>query len=83
MLIGKEIYSNIYIGIDPGEKPGIAIVGDGILLQKKSINSPEDIPKLVSRFLKEYPSNEKLIRIGHGSIIIRNRIINSLIPYEE
>ena len=82
ILIGKEIYTNIYIGIDPGEKPGIAIVGDGILLQKKSIDSPDGVPKLVSRFLKEYPSNEKLIRIGHGSIIIRNRIINSLIPLD-
>ena len=34
MLIGKELYSSIFIGVDPGEKPGIAVVGDGILLQK-------------------------------------------------
>ena len=30
-LTGKEIYSKIFVGIDPGERPGIAIVGDDIL----------------------------------------------------
>jgi len=81
-LIGKEIYSRIYIGIDPGEKPGIAVVGDEVLLQKTYVDSPEKILKIVKRFLKEYPAMETLIRIGHGSITIRNRIINSLIPLE-
>ena len=37
---------------------------------------------IVKRLLKEYPATETLIRIGHGSIITRNRIINSLIPIE-
>jgi len=80
MLIGKELYSKIYIGIDPGEKPGIAIVGDDILLQKMTVEDPEKVVKLVKRLIKEYPANETLIRIGHGSITTRNRIINSLIP---
>lgn len=82
MLIGKEIYSKIFIGIDPGEKPGIAIVGDDILLQKTNVETPEQVLTIVKRLLKEYPSVETLIRIGHGSTIIRNRIINSLIPLE-
>jgi len=80
MLIGKELYSRIYIGIDPGEHPGIAVVGDDILLQKTYVEPPEKIITMVKRFLREYPSTETLIRIGNGSIITRNRIINSLIP---
>jgi len=82
MLIGKELYLRIYIGIDPGEHPGIAVVGDDILLQKTCVESPEKIITMVKRFLREYPSTETLIRIGNGSIIARNRIINSLIPLE-
>jgi len=31
---------------------------------------------------KEYPAHEYTIRIGHGSLLIRNRIINSLIPLQ-
>jgi len=79
MLIGKDMYSKVYIGIDPGEKPGIAIVGDDILLQKTYVEDPEQVVTVVKRYLKEYPAMQTIVRIGHGSIIIRNRIINSLI----
>ena len=80
MLIGKELYSRIYIGIDPGDHPGIAVVGDDILLQKMIVETPEKVASVVKRFLREFPATETFIRIGHGSIITRNRIINSLIP---
>ncbi len=79
MLIGKDLYSKLYIGIDPGEYPGIAVVGDDILLSKTSVDDPVKVLKIVKRILKEYPANQTIIRIGHGSITIRNRIINSLI----
>ena len=82
MLIGKELYSKVFIGIDPGEQPGIAVVGDDILLQKINVETPEKVITIVKRFLREYPATETLIRIGHGSIITRNRIINSLISLE-
>lgn len=82
MLIGKELYSKVFIGIDPGEKPGLAVVGDDILLQKTYVKSPKEVKIAVRRFLKSYPAKEVFIRIGHGSPVIRNRIINSLIPLE-
>ena len=80
MLIGKDLYSKIFIGIDPGDQPGIAVVGDDILLQKTNVETPEEVVSVVKRILREYPAIETLIRIGHGSVITRNRIINSLIP---
>ncbi len=80
MLIGKDMYSKLFIGIDPGDKPGIAVVGDDILLQKSFVETPEKVELIIKRIIKEYPSLETLIRIGHGSVITRNRIINSLIP---
>jgi hypothetical protein len=82
MLIGKDMYSKLFIGIDPGENPGVAVVGDDILLQKISVETPENVIKVVKRILKEYPALETLIRIGHGDVINRNRIINSLISLE-
>jgi hypothetical protein len=78
-LIGKELYSKIFIGIDPGERPGIAIVGDDILLQKIQVDDPKKVASEIKHLLTIYPSKESCIRIGHGSIITRNRIINSLI----
>jgi hypothetical protein len=79
MLIGKDIYSRLIIGIDPGEKPGIALLGDDILLKKTYVESPEKILKFIKRIIKEYPSLSAKIRIGNGSIIHRNRIINNII----
>jgi len=78
-LTGKELYSKIFIGIDPGERPGIAIVGDDILLQKMQVEGPENVASEIKRLLNVYPSKDICIRIGHGSMITRNRIINSLI----
>lgn len=78
-LIGKKLYNKVFIGIDPGDRPGVAVVGNELLLQKIQIDSPEKIVQTIKRFLKLYPSKETYIRIGHGSILIRNRIINSLI----
>ncbi|MEF8879407.1 MAG: hypothetical protein V5A64_03335 [Candidatus Thermoplasmatota archaeon] len=82
MLIGKDLYNTVIIGIDPGEKPGIAVIGDDIFLQKTYVKKPSNVIKKVRRFLKAYPSKERIIRIGHGSPVIRNRIINSLISLE-
>lgn len=79
-LTGKELYSKIFIGIDPGERPGIAIVGDDILLQKIHVEGPEYVVSQIKHLLHVYPSKDIYIRIGHGSMITRNRIINSLIP---
>ena len=79
MLVGKDLYSKVFIGIDPGEKPGIAVVGDDILLQKTFVDDPKKVITVVRRFLREYPAIQTIIRIGHGSVTIRNRIINSLI----
>jgi hypothetical protein len=80
MVIGKDLYSKVFIGIDPGDQPGIAVVGDDVLLQKINIDAPEKVVTVIKRILREYPALETLIRIGHGSILTRNRIINSLIP---
>jgi len=80
MLVGKDLYSKVYIGIDPGDQPGIAVVGDDILLHKTNVETPEKVASVVKRILREYPATDVLIRIGHGSVITRNRIINSLIP---
>jgi len=81
-LTGKELYATVFIGIDPGERPGIAVVGDSILLQKMQVNAPESVAAEIRRLVKVYPSKKTCIRIGHGSIIARNRIINSLIPLQ-
>jgi hypothetical protein len=77
-LKGKEKYQNLIIGIDPGKRPGIAIMGDGEILATAQVSSPENVFERVARAIKSYPAEESVIRIGHGDTTHRNRIINSL-----
>jgi hypothetical protein len=77
-LKGKEIYQKLIIGIDPGKRPGIAIIGDGEILATAQVPSPEKVKERIFRALKSYPAADKIIRIGHGDTTHRNRIINSL-----
>ncbi len=66
------------VGIDPGERPGIAIYSAGKRIAVTSASSPED----VSRFTRVISSlvgvRRVLVRIGNGDPTNRNRIIRSV-----
>lgn len=78
ILRGKDIFQKLIIGIDPGGRPGIAVIGDGEVLATAQVPSPEKVKQRIVRAIKSYPANETIIRIGHGDTTHRNRIINSL-----
>ena len=77
-LKGKEKCKKLIIGIDPGKRPGLALIGDGEILSTAQVSSPEKVKEIVGRALRSYPADETVIRIGHGDTTHRNRIINSL-----
>ena len=62
-ITGKEWYAKLFFGIDPGDRPGVAVVGDDILLQKDQVESPEMVVEYVRRALDIYPSKEVVIRV--------------------
>jgi hypothetical protein len=75
---GKDRFDELIVGIDPGAKPGIAVVGDGVVLEAKGASSPEDVAPVMKEIMASYPANNISLRIGHGDPTNRNRIINSL-----
>lgn len=78
LLSGKERYGRVVVGIDPGDKPGIAVIGDDTLLETRKVYSPEDAVSVVEHATRSYPAVRLLVRIGHGDVTKRNRIINAL-----
>ena len=78
ILKGKERFDELIVGIDPGAKPGIAIVGDGLILETRQASSPEEVADLMKEIAASYPADRIGLRIGHGDPTNRNRIINSL-----
>ncbi len=81
-LLGKAQFTMFVIGIDPGPKPGLAVLGDGILLEAFETVNISACVRSVELLYKSYVSREKLIRIGDGDAPNRDRILRELKPME-
>lgn len=78
MLFGEDDVKELTIGIDPGNRPGFAAIGDGRVLRTSIAESPEGVRNLVDEMIRAHPSAEVVVRIGHGDRTNRNRIFNRL-----
>ena len=69
---------SLVIGIDPGNCPGIAVIANQSLVEACIVDSPESVAGVVKEYVKLYPSDKTLVRIGHGDRTKRNRIFNAI-----
>ncbi len=74
----KSKFKELFIGIDPGLKPGIAFIGDGIVVRVARAYSPEEIKKEIESFLKNYKADKIVFKVGDGGGIYRDRILKTL-----
>ncbi len=77
-LSGKSAYECLVVGIDPGIRPGVALLGDGKLLETDYASNPETVRDIVERYMEGYEFQKMIIRVGHGDKTNRNRTINAL-----
>ncbi len=77
-LLGKERFSHVIIGIDPGPKPGIAVLGDDVLLEAFEAPSIDSLIRSIRTIAAGYRYISFTIRIGHGDIPNRDSIIFKL-----
>lgn len=78
LLKGKTAWRELVIGIDPGRAPGVAVVGDGEVLETWVAAAPEAVADGVRRVLRTFPAEAAKVRVGHGDPTNRNRILNRL-----
>lgn len=78
VLLQGGSFNRVAVGVDPGPRPGIAIVGDGKLLLADTLLSPEEVAPAIRDYLSIADTNELVLRVGHGDPTNRDRIINSL-----
>ncbi|MBI4393763.1 MAG: hypothetical protein HY556_08220 [Euryarchaeota archaeon] len=74
--------SKVVVGVDPGERPGVAILADGSLIRTLQVHSPADVSAELERVIETYKDASVIVRIGHGAATARDRIINSLVPLD-
>ena len=78
VLLPGGSFTRIAVGVDPGPRPGIAILGDGKVLLGDTLLSPEEVAPAIRDFLSFVNTNDLLLRVGHGDLTNRDRIINAL-----
>lgn len=78
LLKGKTEWQELLIGVDPGHEPGVAVLGDGDVLDASLAPSPEAVRDQVRTALRTFPAKQVRVRVGHGDPTNRNRILNSL-----
>ncbi len=65
-LLGKERFRKVTIGIDPGPKPGIATIGDGVVIEAFELPEIEMLKCKVDEIISDYFCTNTVIRIGNG-----------------
>lgn len=78
ILSGESAVKELTIGIDPGVRPGFAVLGDGVVLERSLASSPEAVKEMVDQVAREHPSANLLVRVGNGDRTNRNRIFNTV-----
>ncbi|MEM0139849.1 MAG: hypothetical protein QXZ44_04470 [Ferroplasma sp.] len=77
-LLDKDRFNKIVIGIDPGPKPGIAVMADNILMEAYECPSISDIKSEALAIEESYEYDYLIIKIGNGDRPNRDAIIKLL-----
>jgi len=77
---GRGPWRELVVGVDPGAEPGIAVLGDGDVLDTRLASSPEVVESIVRGSILSFPAERVRLRVGNGDPTNRNRTINALAP---
>ena len=78
ILAGEGETDHLTVGIDPGDRPGIAVLANGVVLARTLAPTPEAVGEVVQDALSRYAPSQVTIRLGNGDRTNRNRIFNAL-----
>ena len=70
---------NLVFGIDPGPRPGVAWLADGMLIGSIQLENIESLGKHVIELSQTITHQNLIVKVGNGARLIRDRIINELI----
>lgn len=77
-VLGKYQFTSLTVGVDPGPRPGIAVIGDRVLLEAFEITDPGKTSNYIGAILADYQYRESQVKIGHGDLPNRKIIEENL-----
>jgi hypothetical protein len=75
---GKRVYESLVVGIDPGQNFGVAVLGDGSILETKECNSISETVNSIRDFLSRTPANQTTVRVGDGAPSLTKELLLEL-----
>jgi adenosine/AMP kinase len=81
IIQGKKDYEKVVIGVDPGETFGVAILGDGNILETVYCSSLEETLKVVLENLERIRASVKVVKIGNGAPTYTRELLSLLDEY--
>ena len=78
MLHSPGPFRTCVIGIDPGERPGVAVLADGRVVRLVHARSPEAVADIARGVIERVPAERFVIRVGNGAPTYRDRILQTL-----
>ena len=78
-LRGVHQIHELTFGIDPGPRPGIAWMGDGIVLGMSQLESIDKVTAHIETIKSRVKHQQSKVRIGDGAPLLRDQIINECI----
>ncbi|MCW3982714.1 MAG: hypothetical protein NWE96_01815 [Candidatus Bathyarchaeota archaeon] len=73
LLLGKETYEKMVVGIDPGEAIGLAVLADGKVIEESNCYSSHELTCSILKVLKtvNFDATSAVVKIGNGVPIYR------------
>ena len=79
-LQSNDVGAELVLGIDPGPRPGYALVEGSLSIAEGILAGPEDAARLGSHLRRRFPHRRLRFRVGAGDRLSRDRIVNALLP---
>lgn len=76
---GLDSAVKLSFGIDPGPRPGIAWLADGVVIGSAQLENFEGVADHIAGISTAVQHSRMFVNVGDGAPIIRDRIINQLI----
>ncbi|MGA8424764.1 MAG: hypothetical protein WB778_06705 [Thermoplasmata archaeon] len=70
----------LVVGIDPGPRPGYAVLSGEHCVAQGVLESPEEVAPLAIQLHRRFDSQSVTFRVGSGDHLARDRIVNALLP---
>ena len=76
IVLGKKIYERVVVGVDPGKTFGLAIVGDGNVLETFTCSSLEETVNTILRMLAKPQAIINMVKIGNGAPLYTKQLLD-------